>query len=198
MKYVKNIPPTDKDLRNSLLKQGWKKIKEPSNLPIAILMSVPFMFLCGAISYIIVLQFTDIFANILSTGSFSITIRLDYILFAFLLILSHERIHAVFIPNFLRSDDTYFGIRPWGGFVYTTQKLGKARFLLISVAPFVIISVLLPIILGLLNLLNGVIAALILLNAFASSVDILSASLILFQVPNGAMIVNNGFETYYK
>ncbi len=198
MKYVKKIPSTDKDLRDSLLNQGWNKIKEPSNLPLAILMSVPFMFLCGAVSYLIVLPFTDIFANILSTGSFSITIRLDYIIFAYLVILSHELIHAAFIPEFIKSDDTYFGIRPWGGFVYTTQKLGKARFLLISVAPFVIISVVLPIVLGLLNLLSGVIAALILLNAFASSVDLLSAFLILFQVPKGAMVLNNGFETYYK
>jgi len=198
MKYVKKIPSTDKDLRNSLLNEGWNEIKGPSNLLSATLMSIPFMILSGLICYFILLQFTDLFANILSTRSFSINIRLDYILFAFLLILSHELIHAAFIPDFLKSDDIYFGIRPWGGFVYTTQKLGKARFLLISVAPFVIISVTLPIVLGLLNLLSGVIAALILLNALASSVDMLSSLLILFQVPNGAMIVNNGFETYYK
>jgi len=107
-------------------------------------------------------------------------------------------IHAVLIPSFKKSKNTYFGIRPWGGFVYTTEKLGKSRFLLITLAPFIILSVILPVILGLLNLLNGIVVFLILLNAFASSVDMLNAFLILVQVPNGSTIVNNGFETYYK
>lgn len=102
--------------------------------------------------------------------------------------------HAIFISNFLKSENTYFGIRLWAGFVYTTEKLGKNRFLLISIAPFVI----LPIILGLLDLLIGVIGFLILLNAIASSVDMLNTSLILVQVSNGSMIVNNGVETYYN
>lgn len=101
------------------------------------------------------------------------------------------------IPNFYRSEKTYFGIKPWGGFVFTTEKLSKGRFLLVTVAPFVIISVLIPIIFGLADLLSGFLVFLIFLNAFSSSVDILNASLIAIQVPNGSIIVNNGFESYY-
>ncbi len=202
MQYVKRIPPPDQDLRASLIKEGWKKIKEPPNLVANILFSVPFMVLAGLLSFFIIDQFNPVFTdslrNIFYTGSFSITIRLDYILFAYLLIFLHELIHAVIIPGFRKSDKTYFGIRPWGGFVFTTEKLGKSRFLLISLAPFLVLSVFLPVVLGLLGLLNGLIAFLVLLNAVASSVDLLNAFLILIQVPGGSTVVNNGFETYYN
>ncbi|QGT98604.1 hypothetical protein SYNTR_0011 [Candidatus Syntrophocurvum alkaliphilum] len=202
MKYAKNIPPTDKNLSKQLIKEGWTKIKEPSNFIVATLLSIPFMLLTGLISFYIISFFNPPFADAIRTtfytGSFSVTIKLEYILFIYLTVLLHELLHAVFIPNFMQSEKTYFGIRPWGGFVYTTEKLEKNRFLLISLAPFLILSVILPIVLGLLDLLNGLLAFLILLNAIASSVDFLNAVLIIFQVPKGATIVNNGFETYYK
>lgn len=37
MKYTKYLPKTDKNLSNQLLTDGWKKIKEPSNLTLATL-----------------------------------------------------------------------------------------------------------------------------------------------------------------
>lgn len=50
MRYVKKIPPTDKETSIKLISEGWTKLKEPSNLGIATLLSVPFMFINGAIS----------------------------------------------------------------------------------------------------------------------------------------------------
>ncbi len=42
LKDVKSIPPTDKEVRDFFIKAGWKRIKEPSNLPVAILLSLFF------------------------------------------------------------------------------------------------------------------------------------------------------------
>ncbi len=202
MKYVKNIPPADKELKASLIKEGWQKIKEPSNLYTATILSVPFMILGSLVGFSIIILFnpdlTETLKEFINTGSFSLTLRLDYILFAYLLIILHELLHVVLIPGFLKSEKTFFGIRPWGGFVFTAEKLGKGRFLLISLAPFITLSVILPVGLGFSGLLTGVMVFLILLNAVASSVDLLNAFLILVQVPNGSKIINNGFETYYK
>lgn len=201
MKYVKKIPKTDRDLSISLVNEGWKKIKDPSSLITAILFSVPFMVITGAITYLIISRFTDVFSDtvkrIIESGSFNLPIRLDYILYFYLLIWIHELIHAGLIPDFIKSKNTYFGIRPWGGFVYTADKISKERFLLICVGPFLLISVILPIVLGGFGLLNMVLIFIILLNAIASSVDILNAFLILFQVPSGSYIKSNGFESYY-
>ena len=45
MRYLKKIPSTDKELGIKLISEGWTKLKEPSNLGIATLLSIPFMFI---------------------------------------------------------------------------------------------------------------------------------------------------------
>jgi hypothetical protein len=202
MKYVREMPPADPELRGSLLEQGWEKIKEAPNLFFAFLLSIPFIIINALICYLILFLVNPSYAQMVydflfSSDSWSFMIRFDYILYVYLFIIAHEIIHLLFIPNFYRSEKTYFGIKPWGGFVFTTEKLSKGRFLLVTVAPFVVISILIPIILGFADLLSGFLVFLILLNAFSSSVDMLIAALIAIQVPSGSNIVNNGFETYY-
>lgn len=202
MKYSKKISPTDKDLSETLVKDGWKKIKEPKSLVIAICLSLPFMLFNGIACYYVIhffyKGFDTFFNSFMLKNNVSVSIRFDYVFLMYILIYLHEMIHAILIPNFIKSEKTYYGIRPWGGFVFTTEIISKSRFLLICIAPFIVLSVMLPVILGLFNLLNGVLAFIIMINAFASSVDIFNALLILFQVPNRNLIVNNGFETYYK
>lgn len=202
MKYAKRIPPADKDIKYSLLDGGWVQIKEASNLLSAILFSVPFMLLNVALSLVIIYlldpNLVRAIIGVFSTGSWSFTIRLDYLVILYLTVLFHEVLHLVLIPGFLSSDKTFFGIKPWGGFVYTSEVISKKRYLMISFIPYVIISLLLPIVLGISGLLNGFLIFLVLLNALASSVDTMNAFLFLIQVPRGAMIVSNGFETYYS
>ena len=202
MKYAKKIPEPGPELREALLAEGWKQIKEPQSLFWAILFSIPFMIINALICYLILFLVNPSYAHLvydfLYSGSWYFTIRFDYIAYVYLFLIAHEFIHLVFIPNFYRSEKTYIGIKPWGGFVFSTEKLSKGRFLLITVAPFVVISVLAPIILGLADLLRGFLLFLIFLNAFASSVDSLNAVLTAIQVPNGSTIVGNGFETYFK
>jgi hypothetical protein len=202
MKYINKIPQADPELREALLAEGWKKIREPSSLFIAFLLSIPFMIINALVCWLIIfitnpsyMQIVNVF--LFSVSSWSFTIRFDYIIYLYLFILLHEAIHLLFIPSFYRSEKTYFGIKPWGGFVFTTEKLSKGRFLLVTVAPFVVISVLIPFVLGLAGLLSGFMVFLIFINAISSCVDMLNAALIAIQVPNGSIIVNNGFETYY-
>ena len=203
MKYAKKIPEPDPELREALLTEGWKQMKEPQSLFWAILFSIPFMIINALICYLILFIANPSYAHMVydflfSGSSWSFTIRFDYIAYLYLFLIAHELMHLVFIPNFYRSEKTYVGIKPWGGFVFTTEKLSKGRFLLISIAPLVVFSILAPIILGLAGLLSGFLLFLIFLNAFSSSVDSLNAVLIAIQVPNGSTIVGNGFETYYS
>ncbi|PKM68591.1 MAG: hypothetical protein CVU95_03025 [Firmicutes bacterium HGW-Firmicutes-2] len=202
MRYAKNIPPVDQELSKKLMNQGWMRIKEPPNLPMALLASIPIMVACGLFSFFIITLFdstlVSFFEGMDTNRGVSFSFRWYYIAFMVIMIYIHEMLHALWIPNFLRDDNTFFGIKLWGGFVFTAQSLTKKRFIIICFAPFVTLSILLPLILGGLNLLNGVLIFLIMINAMASSVDILNALLILFQVPRDAMVVTNSFETYYR
>ena len=110
----------------------------------------------------------------------------------------HELIHLVFVPHFLTSDKAFLGIAYFGGFIYSEEVLSKSRFTLMLLTPFVIISIILPGILGALNLLNPLVKFVILLNAMGSGVDMLGLILILIQVPAGAYLTCNGIRTYWK
>lgn len=112
--------------------------------------------------------------------------------------LIHEFIHAALIPNFIKSDKTFWGINGLAGFVFTTEPIKKRRYIIISFMPSILLSIILPILLDMVQLLNGYLAFLCVLNAMGSCVDFLNVILIVFQVPNNATIINNGFETYYS
>lgn len=204
MKYIKKIPPTDSDLSNMLISTGWKKIKEPSNLNEAIFKSIPFMIINGIIFMVIAYCiYPPIEEFINSKNSLSITLNINimtliYIAITFLFMTIHEFIHACFIPNFLKSDKTYWGINILFGFVCTTEKIKKSRYIIISIMPFILLSIIFPLILSTFGLLNEFILFLCLLNAMGSCVDCLNIWNILRQAPNGSYIINNGVETYYK
>jgi hypothetical protein len=70
--------------------------------------------------------------------------------------------------------------------------------MLISVAPFVVISLIMPLMLGVAGILGPLAICLILLNALGSSVDLLTLLLVAFQAPAGSRLVSNGWKTYWK
>ena len=208
MKYVKTLPATDKNLSKELIASGFKKIKEPKTLLSAILISLPIACIIS-LSYIFIIYiffqpFQKYIDGMFNTNTFNININFNisklifYFLIFLVLICTHEFIHLVCIPNFLKSEKTYWGITFYGGFVATTEKISKFRFVIISIMPFLFISIIFPLIMTLLGFLNNFIIFLCFINAAASSVDILNLFIILFQVPNNSYIVNNGNETYYR
>ncbi|MDP4178078.1 MAG: DUF3267 domain-containing protein [Bacillota bacterium] len=204
MKFIKKIPSTDKELKNKLLSNGWNKLKEPSNLGIATLLSVPFMFINGIISMVIIFYLYPPLKELLNSNQgFSITFKINlftllYIIVFFVFMIIHEFLHACFIPNMLKSDKVYWGINGFFGFVYTTEIIKRNRFLIISIMPFFLLSIIFPFILNVLGCLNGFTIFLCLINAMGSCVDCLNICIVATQVPSGSYIVNNGLETYFK
>lgn len=204
MKYIKKLPDTDKALSEKLTLNNWKKIKEPSNFTWTILLSTPFMLINGAIEMFIFYNlYTPLQDFLKSNEGFNITLELHLVTLLFIPVIFifmtiHEFLHACFIPNVLKSDKTYWGINGICGFVTTSEKIKKSRFLLISIMPLLILSIVLPFVLNAFGWLNGYTIFLCLLNAMGSCVDCLNICLIATQVPNGAYVLNNGFETYFK
>jgi MFS family permease len=204
MRYLKKIPSTDKELSTKLISEGWTKLKEPSNLGIAILLSIPFMFINGVISIAISFYLYPPLKQLFNSGhDFGVTVTVNlftliYVVIIFMFMTIHEFLHACFIPNVFKSDKVYWGINSFCGFVYTTEKIKKSRFLIISIMPFILLSVILPFIINFLGWLNWFTIFLCLLNAMGSCVDCLNMCIVAIQVPKSSYIVNNGFETYFK
>jgi len=204
MKYIRRLPSTNKQISKKLVSEGWLKLKEPSNLGVAILLSVPFMIINTAISISIVFYLYPPLKELFNDKqgfniSFTVTLfTLIYVVIILAFMALHEVIHACFIPNTLKSDKTYWGINMFYGFVFTTEIIKKNRFLIISIMPFILLSLILPFILNVFGWLNSYTILLCLINAGGSCVDCLNICLVATQVPKGSYIVNNGFETYFK
>ena len=197
---IKNgLPKFDQEFHEKLLKDGWKELKEPKSLMGYVALSVPFMI----VNFLIGMWIMEISTSGIATDQKIITIYVIYdapviILAAIVLIVVHELIHLLFIPNFIKSDNTYIGFTYFGGYVYTKEALTKYRLCLILIAPFVFLSIILNAISGALGLYNIPLIAFIIFNSIGSGVDILGLTLVLLQVPKDAYLTMNGMRTYWK
>ncbi len=200
MKILNELPKYSEDIHSELINNGWIQIKEPKTIATAIVLSIPIMLLNAVLSILIINIFSSISLGEfgISMNYFSININLLNIVWIFVLIIVHELLHLVIIPNFHKSNKTFIGFTPFGGYVHTEEELSKPRFILITITPFIVLSILLPLVLSVFGLLTTTIKALILLNSMSSSVDILAFVLIVFQVPRNATLRNNGTKTYFK
>lgn len=200
MKLLNKLPQSDPNLHVELMDNGWIPMKEPKNLISAILFSIPLMMVASMISIGVINIFSSISLNDVgfSEGAINITINFSIILWLVLLMIIHELLHLMFIPNFMKSKKTFVGLTLFGAFVMTEEEILKSRYIFITVAPFIILSIILPLILSVVGLLTTTLKFLVILNAMGSSVDLLNLLLIMKQVPNNATLTCNGPNTYWK
>lgn len=198
MKMRNRFPKTDKQKHAEFIRNGWALLKEPRSPLRGLVLSVPFMILNLIVTLGIVSMFSAVPLRNYMPESILITIDLKSILGVVSLLLVHELLHLILIPNFIASKNTYVGITLFGGYVYTEEQVSKTRYIVITLLPFVVISIILPALLGLLGVLSPFILFLIVLNSLSSSLDILNWLLIWIQVPSKAVIVCNGTKTYWK
>ncbi|MFJ7362542.1 DUF3267 domain-containing protein [Peribacillus frigoritolerans] len=200
MKILNKLPKSNPSIHFDLIKNGWVPMKEPKNLIRASLLSIPLMIVDAIISIGVINIFSSISLSDfgMTSDSISITINVAIIFLLVLLLILHEFLHLIFIPNFIKSEKIYVGLTLLGGFVITEEEISKSRYIFITIAPFMIISIILPLILSVFGLLTTTLKFLIILNAMASSVDMLNFLLIIKQVPKNATLKNNGPDTYWK
>lgn len=200
MKILNKLPKSNPSLHLDLIKSGWIPMKEPKNLISAILLSVPLMIIAAIISIGVINIFSTITLRDfgLTSDGISITINFNIIFLLVLLLILHELLHLIFISNFIKSEKTYIGLTLFGGFVITEEEISKSRYILITIAPFMIISIILPLILTVFGLLTTTLKFLIILNSMGSSVDLLNFLLLIKQVPKNATLKSNGPNTYWK
>ncbi len=201
MKYVKSMPKADTGQTEKLKKDGWKKLKEPRTVLRASLLSLPLSILLGGITigYAVWLkpELLDIFMQDTIVLSFDLKFILMVPLY-FVYMFIHEMLHAVCTPNVLKSDKTVWGLNGLFGFVVTEEKMSRKRFMLVSVMPFLVLSLVSLTVCRFLNVLNGYVLVFSVLNAMGSCVDFFNLLLIMVQVGRRQQIVNVGMETYFK
>lgn len=200
MHFKTSLPETDPARERALLNDGWVLLNEPAGSGATLISSVPFMFLTAGITLLLAAIFVPVSPGYfgLNGETFSLSIGLPAVLAIAGIFVFHELTHLICIPKTARAGRTYLGITYAGGFVVCEEELEKDRHLLISLAPFLTISVAGTIVCGVTGLLSPLVLTALTLNALGSSVDLLTAANVLRQVPKGALITASGMHTYWK
>jgi hypothetical protein len=178
--------------------EGWTGIREPG--PVLI------QFLAIPVALLIVSLLMAILIFSKPGLAFTITINWVTVVMILLLFPVHELLHAFCFPHFGFSPETVVGA--WASrlllYAFYTGALPKWRFLLVFAMPLLVLSALPVIILALVRPVPfsaEIVSALVILailNAAAASGDIIGFFLVLFQVPSGAQVRNQGWKTFWK
>jgi hypothetical protein len=204
LKVRNKFPEFNEEKNNFLLADGWVILKEPKNILLTILCSIPLMIFLSLISVVIISFFSPITVDDfgMQQNSLFMTINFPDIIAAIIIIYAiiyiHEIIHLIFVPGFLHSDTTFLGLSWFGGYTYTEEVITKARYIVIGSMPFFLISVLFVIILGVTGYLTPLMKLVCIMNALGSSVDFFTILLVLLQVHDKSVIVMNGPVSYHK
>ena len=184
MRYINKTPSIDINMKNKMINEGWKQLKEPSNIVMATLISLPIALLNVYICLIFISGINPnikmVINSIIESGSINFKIKLTYIIYAYICILLHEIIHMILIPNFIKSKLTFISIKLWRGFVYTEEIIKKRRHLIITIMPFIILSFIVPFFMTIIGISSEYVFILAIINSAGACVDIMSFIIILF------------------
>lgn len=200
MKFLFGLPKPDPEREEALIQEQWKRVKEPKTMLSTILLSIPMMVIAGFATCFLIGLFRPMRLSDYGFGAESITLQINpmHLVLLLALLFAHELIHLLLVPRVFQSEKTWLGLTMFGGFVLTEETMTRRRYLIITLAPFVVISVIGPIVIGALGWLTPAISFLMMLNALGSSVDLLSAALIVSQVPSKARVTNRVTKTFWK
>ncbi|RHW66583.1 DUF3267 domain-containing protein [Clostridium botulinum] len=109
----------------------------------------------------------------------------------------HEILHSLAFPNFKQ---TIFGFIPKGlvSYSFFKGKISRKRLIIFLIFPFIMLTILPTIGLSFIRIKNNFVYVIIIINAVASYVDILTIFVLLLQVPKSTCIKNIDNKTYWK
>ena len=171
---------------------GWTKAKEPKAWVVRWLLATPVSILLGIGALLIVVIFSQV-----SIERFSLIV-LVAIYFGTLIV--HESIHALLHPDGALTDKTIIGFWPSHLIFYAHYDDPRPRenFLLGSIAPFIVLTIIPLMILSFSDLDAWELAAVAILNAIFSCIDVISFVTILIAIPKKSFVRNKGWYTYWR
>lgn len=173
--------------------EKWNPIKELSNY-IRYICIIPLGILISFGLYVI------LYNNSTVQVDYDLYLIMYYIIAIIISIPLHEIIHSVFFPDFLFSDDIYFGYiaKNMTFYTHTNSAVKKNRMLIVILAPLIILSII-PAFFFIYFKLNSLfLFVFIIINAVLASNDIISFFVYLFKIPKGSLVRNKGKFTYWK
>lgn len=172
----------------------WRALREPQRISVVVFLSLP-LGLLATLGFVLLLSLAT------ASREFTLFFRDPAVWFAFLVLVSlHELLHALVVPGSIKSPQLVVGFwpRPFLPSVHYQGELTRERFLLVTLSPLLVLSAV--------CLLGAVLTPAVatfwvtlgLLNALGAGDDLLVTFLLLWQVPRGACLRNQGWRTFWR
>ena len=171
--------------------EGWSTIREPGPITLQFI-AMPMAVVVGGL---LMGMLWLVWPGGAATGSIWLLL-----LIAILLIPVHELLHVICFPGGLLSPHTLIGFWPSRVLFYAYYEgvLSRTRFLVTYAMPFLVLSILPILLVGVFGWPSLELVALSIINGMSASGDILGILLIGSQVPTSARVRNRGWRTYWK
>lgn len=180
------------DLEEFSQNKNWKELKNiSSNFILKII-----IFCFGILISIFFYQFIKEMSPIKKLYS----TYMDNIYLVFILIPLHEVSHALIYPNFGFSDKTIFGFWPekFVFYSYYDLPLKRDRIIIAMLAPLIILTVIPVLLISTLEINNGYLAVIAVLNSIGGAGDIFYSILIISQVPKNSIVKTDTARVLWK
>jgi hypothetical protein len=176
--------------------EKWRSLKEPMSLWLVQLIVSPIAVVTGVMMVFFWKVLTPVQMFVVPRTT---TVFLILACFAALIIV-HELVHTAVHPMKGSSPQSFLGFWPSKILFYTHYdgELSRNRFVVILLAPLLVISFAPLLLAALFQWGSGWIAFASILNALMACGDIFGATLLLIQVPASAITRNQGWKTYWK
>lgn len=175
--------------------ESWKPLREPSP-SITQLIVLPLGGVCFVLFVVLWLRLTDLNTEQLNSDAFVFTGLLLFIP----LTAVHELIHALFHPQYGKSDRSIIGFWPAPLMFYAhyNGKLTHNRFLTILAMPMIVLTILQLLVALMTGHANGDVEGVSTWNSLFACVDMFGISLLCFQMPHNAICHNQDWKTYWR
>ena len=183
---------TPTDLEEFSQNKNWKELKNISSNFILKMIIFCFGILISIFFYQFIKEITPI-KKIYST-------YMDNIYLVFILIPLHEAFHAIMYPDFGFSDKTIFGFWPkkFVFYSYYDLPLKKDKILTAMLAPLFILTIIPVFLISILELNNGYLAVIAVLNSIGAAGDIFYSILIFSQLPKNSIVKTDTARVFWK
>jgi hypothetical protein len=184
------------------LREGWRKLAFDPNPILLQVIAIPVAALLFVIWGMLFFLALTINGTVLQTVRVAI-FPSGWLIILLLLIPVHELLHAWMHPEGGRSSNTILGLWLSRAVFYAHYEgvMSRNRFLLVMVAPYLILGLLPVALLWIPFWPPDAIRILTLVSLTGSLVacaDIVGVGLIVFQIPLAAVVRNHGWETYWQ
>lgn len=190
MRFHLGPPPSDPTFHPQ---PPWQPLREPHHIALLLALAIPLGVLT-AVGYVVLALFLQ------PTGELVLSGDRWTLVAVFVLIPTHELLHALSVPGSLASPHLVLGVWPraFVAYVHYTGELTRERWLLTALCPLVAVTVATLALSRLVPAWREPVLVFGLLNAIGAGGDLLSAVLVLAQVPPGASLRNQGWRTFWR